>query len=158
MPGTSEGLQEARRYQGKKKNDAPLATSKSMASKPGDGKQDIWNKEGVIDVKAEDKKEKPAMDKEALREKYEAYHKQKLRDTLDQRLKEGSLDKQLKEGPKPAPDPVPEPVPEKVSTATENPGEDEAGSDDRMSSSSEESESENPAEDDLQVGINEKDL
>ena len=125
-----------------------------MASKPGDGKQDIWNKEGVIDVEAEDKKEKPAMDKEALREKYEAYHKQKLRDTLDQRLKEGSLDKQLKEGPKPAPDPVPE----KVSTATENPGEDEAGSDDRMSSSSEESESENPAEDDLQVGINEKDL
>ena len=54
-----------------------------MASKPGDGKQDIWNKEGVIDVKAEDKKEKPAMDKEALREKYEVYHKQKLRDTLD---------------------------------------------------------------------------
>ena len=53
----------------KKKNDAPLATSKSMASKPGDGKQDIWNKEGVIDVEAEDEKEKSAMDKEELRKK-----------------------------------------------------------------------------------------
>ena len=104
-------------------------------------------------MEAEDKKEKPAMDKGELRKKYEELTKQKLRASIAQREQEGQLDKlleeaegkspkKLEEGPKTAPEPVPEPTPEKTPKKKVDPG-DEAGGDDRMSDSSEESESEN---------------
>ena len=76
-----------------------------------------------------------------------------MRATIAQREQEGQLDKlleeaegkspkKLEEGPKTAPEPVPEPTPEKTPKKKVDPG-DEAGGDDRMSDSSEESESEN---------------
>ena len=90
------------------------------------------------------------MDKGELRKKYEELTKQKLRASIAQREQEGQLDKlleeaegkspkKLEEGSKAAPGPAPEPTPEKTPTKKAGPG-DEAGSDDRMSSSSEESE------------------